>query len=532
MRSKNGLGIFILLIAGWILTRDLSLWKDLEFGDETTYLASGVTFSLPFLGGAQWGPIYAAWYALLHLFVPDRLNLYYFNWALLSVLAGISLFVYLRSLQASFWVSLIGAVLFAFSAQNLPLNPKISIFPFLLIAFCLSVIHFQKWPNWQRMLLVAFVGLLCAYCRPEFYLSFLVGSCMSVWFWWRNYLETKTKPLLLVGLFVACCTALHLLFGNPLFSGDGSRSAAAFQQHFVINYCAWNQQPEPNTINAQLDLYHQVFGAEVESMTDALKVKPALVFRHVFTNVENTLITDLKNVVDIFYQTPLYGWYSRWRIAAFSLVLLAFLPAIDLKKTRQKFRQASFDGVGFLALFVLIFPTLVATILVYPRTHYLVFHTLLLFWIVAFVSRNIVLKSNQLARFYPNIIGVGLLVFLVVRGFNSPEKQPTPCADNVKFINGLKYKAEIVSLEREWYRVFLNHSSTWVHVEEYTQGDFGQFVREKKVNFILMTLDMQQYFAKDETFKVFLLQHEKEGFSKLTTNANREYLLVRKNLLF
>lgn len=64
----NILGILILVVAGWILVHDLTAWKDLLFGDETTYLASGVTFSIPFVGGAQWGPLYAAWYAFWHLF--------------------------------------------------------------------------------------------------------------------------------------------------------------------------------------------------------------------------------------------------------------------------------------------------------------------------------------------------------------------------------------------------------------------------------------------------------------------------------
>ena len=515
-----------------MLTRDLWLWKDLEFGDETTYLASGVTFSLPFLGGAQWGPIYAAWYAFLHLFVPDRLDLYYFNWAFLSVSAGICVFFYLRSLQTPFWVGLSIAVFFAFSAQNLPLNPKISIFPFCLIAVGLSVIHFQDWRNWQRMLLIALIGLLCAYCRPEFYISFLLGSVLAAWFLWREGKSIQKKTLVLIGLFVAFCISLHLLFGNPLFSGDGSRSAAAFQQHFVINYCVWNALPEPNTINAQLDLYHQVFGNETESMTDALKVKPALVFKHIFTNVQNTLVGDSKNAVGIFYRTPLYGQHSAWRILIFNLFLLAFLGLIDFENTRQKFRQASFDGVSLLALLVLLFPTLVATIMVYPRTHYLVFHTLLLFWVIAFVARNIILKSNQLARFFPNVIGVGLLMLLTIRFLNIPQKQPTPSADNVRFINNLRYKAEVVSLEREWYRVFLKHSSTWVHVEEYTKGDFGQFVEAKQVNFILMTRDMQQYFSKDQTFQNFLLHLQEQGFNKLTTNPNGDYLLVKKNLLF
>ena len=78
-------GVLFLLVAGLILVHNLTAWKDVEFGDETTYLGSGLSFSIPFKGGAQWGPLYAAWYAFWHLFIPNSLDLYYFNWALLSV---------------------------------------------------------------------------------------------------------------------------------------------------------------------------------------------------------------------------------------------------------------------------------------------------------------------------------------------------------------------------------------------------------------------------------------------------------------
>lgn len=51
----NWIGIVILLLAGLVLVHNLTAWKDIEFGDETTYLGSGLTFSIPFKGGAQWG---------------------------------------------------------------------------------------------------------------------------------------------------------------------------------------------------------------------------------------------------------------------------------------------------------------------------------------------------------------------------------------------------------------------------------------------------------------------------------------------
>ena len=85
-------------------------------------------------------------------------------------------------------------------------------------------------------------------------------------------------------------------------------------------------------------------------------------------------------------------------------------------------------------------------------------------------------------------------------------------------------------LERDWYRVFLKQDSDWIHVEEYRDGDFVKFVQQKNINFILMTQDMQAYFAKDAGFAEFLKQYKSEGFVKLTTNSSGDYLLIKQTL--
>ncbi|MFN8346221.1 MAG: hypothetical protein U0X91_14560 [Spirosomataceae bacterium] len=526
----NWIGVLILAIAGFVLVHQLPEWKDVEFGDETTYLGSGLSFSIPFKGGAQWGPLYAAWYAFWHLFVPNALDLYYFNWALLSVLAGITVFLFFRALHTPFWVSVWLAVLFLFSAQNLPLNPKISIAPFCLILAVLAYFHFQKRSHFLRFLSVSFVGLLCAYFRPEFYISFLLGLGFMLWWAWKEKIVRHRRFIMAAGIFAGLVLLLHILLENPLFSGDGSRSAVAFQQHFVVNYCAWNHRPEPPTIEEQLRLFHQVLGNDVQTLTDALKTQPAWVAKHIFTNLTHTLTANLKNTVDTFYQTLFRGWYWPGRSALAALVALLFLGMIDYRATWRNFRQKPVGGWGLVALLTLIFPTLVATVLIYPRTHYLVFHLILIFWLIAFVAERIAFRkpvSLSTISFTP-FSAVLLLIFLGIRFLEYRQPAPTPTADNVRFVSRIQPKVRLRVLERDWYRVFLRQESDWIHVEEYTDGDFVQFVRQKNINFILMTQDMQRYFAKDAGFAVFLKRYQAEGFSKLTTNSAGDYLLIKQ----
>jgi len=526
------LGVFILLVAGLILVHNLAAWKDVEFGDETTYLGSGLSFSIPFKGGAQWGPLYAAWYAFWHLFIPNSLDLYYFNWALLSVLAGIAVFLFLRSLQLSFWISVCLSVLFLFSTQNLPLNPKISIAPFCLMLGTLAITQFKKYPNYLRFLLVALTGLFCAYFRPEFYVSFLLGIAFMGWWVWKEKAIQQRSAVISMGVFAFIVVLVHLLFENPLFSGDSSRSAVAFQQHFIVNYSAWKHQPEPSTIEAQLYLFHQILGTDVQTITDALKAQPAWTLKHIFTNLTHTLTANLQNTVDTFYQTLFRGWYSPWRSLLAAIVALVFLGLIDYRTTWRNLRQKSVDGWGLVALLILIFPTLIATVLIYPRTHYLVFHLILIFWLIAFVANRIFFKKLSFFSTLPTtpVIGLALIVFLVLQFPNYHRQSPTPVADNVRFITQIQPKERLRVLERHWYRVFLKQDSDWIHVEEYTDGDFVKFVQQKNINFILMTQDMQSYFAKDAGFASFLKQYKSEGFAKLNTNSAGDYLLIKQTL--
>ncbi|MFN4144204.1 MAG: hypothetical protein ACK4GN_00145 [Runella sp.] len=531
LKRLNWLGVLAMIVAGVLLVWGLPEWKDVEFGDETTYLGSGLTFSIPFVGGAQWGPLYAAWYGFWHLFVPDRLDLYYFNWALLSILAGVLVFVYLRALGNVFWLSLVISVLFLFSNLNLPLNPKISIAPFCLILGGLIVYQqYTSWLYYQRFLMVALVGVLCAYFRPEFYLSFILAILLAAcWLWKERGLILKSKPTFSL-VIVLSIIGLQILFDIPLFSSE-DRSGIAFIQHFVINYCHWQKIPQPNTIEAQVQLFNQVMGDDVHGFSTALMKQPSLTFKHILTNFINTFKNDAANVKEVFYNTLLIHWQSKWRFLGAFAVFFVLIKSLDYRKVNTIFKFQNHDFKGLLALLVLIFPTLISTFLIYPRTHYLVFHFILILWGISFFVRKITFRP--ILRFtYTQYAFFWLIIITIFSFISLPSKpRPTPAADNIRFITSLKPQKELYILEREWYRVFLPYQTFWIHVEDYKGNDFGSFVRQNNINFILMTQDMQQYFANDAGFQDFLTKLEAEGFSKQPTNRYGDYLLIKKDVI-
>lgn len=534
----NFWGVLLLSIIGFLLVYNLPYYLDLRFGDETTYLGSGLSFSIPFKGGAQWGPIYAAWYAFWHLFVPKALDLYYFNWALLSVLAGIATFLFFRSLQVSFWVCIWLATLFLLSGENIPLDPKISIFPFTLLLISLFVIqHYRStFSDFNKFVIISSTALVCSYTRPEFYISFLIGTIISIFFYIKekNHQKSSARPVLVV--FVVLIISLHGLFNNPMLSGEGDRSAVAFQQHFVTNYCIWNNIPEPPTIQNQLALFHKVLGDNVETFTDALLKQPSYASKHLLFNLTNTLKANLANLTDVFYKTLWSGWVSPFRSVLYFLILLPFIIFLDYKKTFRRLQEYTRNDIlEVTALVVLILPSLVAALLVFPRVHYLVFHLLLSFRIIGYVLSKLAFKwpsrvANSQLPVLSFVATVALVTFVGINVLLTSKPQSTPTADSIRFISQLKPKLHLNTLERHWYRVFLPYPTTWVQVEDYTDKTFIDFVNRKNINFILMTADMQTFFANDAGYLDFFNNLETYGFEKKNTNSEGAYLLSKKGL--
>ncbi|MFD1143831.1 hypothetical protein ACFQ4C_22065 [Larkinella insperata] len=536
-------GILLMIGSGLALTHNLPLRYDVTFGDEMTYLASGLTYTFPpdpYL--AQWGSFYAAWLKLLQVVANDPLDLFYLNWRLLVILTGVLLFLFLYLRKSGFIVSLFCALCFQFSALNVQLDPRISAFTLCLILTGLCIIQARDWSARNVLLVTALTALVCAYVRPEFYVTMLIalGLAVGTFFVPRfrsgDFSLRALSGVLGVGALVI---VLFLLFGYPLAdrSQGSNRSFDAFVQHFSINYNTWHNRPTDIPIIDQFKLITEVFGPDVKSMGEAFRVHPDLVIRHFWTNIVNTIKAEFRVLGSLFFETPLMHLnspYRKWILAA--LLVGTVFGLIDLRGT---FRQLAQKRPRFtskeLAFLILLLPSLGSVVLVFPRSHYLYFHAVGLITIVAFLLSRIKLRRE------PSPVWVGgltslMLVWVIYQTTQMQrETQPTPTADNIRFIRSLSINGTVSSLEREWYRVFLYNREQpprWIRVEDYQPNtDFGRFLKEQNVNFILMTGDMQRYFASDRGFKAFLSEGVTDGFLQLKAPEPGSYLLIRPELL-
>ncbi|KAA9353627.1 hypothetical protein [Larkinella humicola] len=536
-------GIFLMIGFGLALTHNLPLRYDVTFGDEMTYLASSLTYTFPpapYL--AQWGSFYAAWLKALQAFTNDTLVLFYLNWRLLILMTGSLLFLYLYLRKSGFIVSLFCALCFQFSALNVQLDPRISAFTLCLILGGLCVVQAWEWSTRNVLLITALTALVCSYVRPEFYISMMTAVVVAIETYFpRKYRNRELTLNSFSGLlsFAVLVIAMRLLFGNPLAQGEEgtNRSFDAFVQHFSINYNTWNNRPIDIPIPDQFKLVANVFGRDVKSMSAAFFVHPDLVLRHFWTNIANTAKAEFRILSDLFFKTPLMNLsspYRKWWLLG--LLVVVVFGLLDLSGTFRRLVTKSIRlNSKELALFILLFPSMASVVLVFPRSHYLYFHAFGLIIIVAFLLGYVKLRIAQSSAWLASLASLMMIWVIYQTAQQQKELRPTPVADNIRFIQALSINGPVSSLERDWYRVFLysqEQKPRWVPVEFYQPNtDFGRFLTEQNVNFILMTKDMQTYFAGDRGFAAFMSGGDASQFVRLEAPEPGSYLLVRPELL-
>ena len=94
--ASDAFVILVLLAVGWKYTRGLESVLDIGLYDESNYLHSGhslLDIGFPSPGAA---PLYAVWYFLLSKLQSDRVELYYLNYRVLTILVPIALYLLFR----------------------------------------------------------------------------------------------------------------------------------------------------------------------------------------------------------------------------------------------------------------------------------------------------------------------------------------------------------------------------------------------------------------------------------------------------
>jgi hypothetical protein len=514
-------------VIGWHFCHRIESWIDIGLDDESVYLWSGAALSESGLPNANRAPLYSLWYYLLSLLQPNRIALYYLNYKVLTIVPWASLYILLRVGHVSAPLSMATAGLLLMSAGNLPVWPKVSHFALFVVLLTLVTARSPK----SRMVALAVAavgGLLVAYIRPEFVLSFLalivllvfvgVGSVRSR--------EPDRAGWIAVGCMICICAAMLLLIGIP-GAGKDPRSLYAFAQHFSLNWITWNQS-DLSPWTDWKPIVRESFGV-IRNPMDALAANPKLFLKHALANVSqipSTLFRVCTRPAGHFYQV-----IPSWNLDASRALLL--LVGLFLAARNRPFMSLRhrFRNIGRVFLFSAVFAgvALGAMAVVYPRHHYaMMFGVLLVLQTIMVMFGS---EANSSRRYPMYIILLIAASFIVVS-----VKPPSRGKENVRvihFIQSLGIQDRINLLDADGgYHIYL--SGDFHRVPPYLKStDFDAFLDEYQVNMIVLSskLRADSRFRGDSSWRKFLRTHRQKGFINLAIPGTKRALLLSHELL-
>jgi hypothetical protein len=333
--------------------------------------------------------------------------------------------------------------------------------------------------------------------------------------------------------FVAVLTTLLLIFGSPIGSGDNYRTRWAFQQHFSLNWVEWTQDKTLNPWTECDKISKKNFG-EIDSIQQAALNNPSIFMKHIVTNILNypsTLAYSLAHT-SINKTGPRY---SLIEISFFILLLVIYAFSLILHQQRARMDTKSKRAVALLCVFFI--PSVISTILIYPRPHYVTLHI-----VVAILLLSLVFLRIQSAPWKSKLSTALLSGVLVLVITPSPymdttekviKKSPHKVQKAVKCIQDLGIKKEVNLLGAHGgLHVYIGSNYSRVRRDE-KKAPFFQFLTKNKINmiFLIKSLVSDSRFSSDPEWKMFITDPKKYGFNVI--NAKEiigGYLLVHTSL--
>ncbi|HUH74572.1 MAG TPA: hypothetical protein VLZ75_09200 [Chitinophagales bacterium] len=529
-------GAIIISIVGWYFTRDLFQSLDVLFWDEANYMQSGLKITEKF--NHSWGPAYAIWYKLVSFFESDSIKLYYLNFRLMTILPAVALFVFLAVSNIRIWVSFSLGLFFVFANVNLPIWPKVS--HYCIFVFLTGMILAKYIPS--KLIKIAFISLFAlniSYARPEFFLTYL--SILGLWIialFFKEFRNLKSIGISLGLIFFGI--GIQFVMGNPLFNFQGDRSALAFAQHFMFNYFEWNNIDQDFWIT-WMSYYQDIFG-DVTSIKAAYQINSHFFHLHFLTNFQNYFI----QAFDLYSDAMLPEKIIQIpQVVRFIILSLGGIIMIVLA-TSSKYINVVSNGfkkntLSIILLLLMIAPTFVSCFVIYPRTHYMVFHYFPLIFIIGilFFSKPIDSKPfDQYTLIFSGVI-LGLVLLLLPSTkeydhFDLWRKENSQA--NLKTIEKIKsynFTGPIRLLENEGgMNIFLGKNYSWVRgfMKDTT---WTAYLEKEQVDIIYVTPSLIKYptLRQDSTWSDFEAHPEKYGYEKIQTGNFTPYLLIHQHLL-
>ncbi len=400
-------GIFLIIICGINATYGLEQHMDVMFWDESLYLSRGMSMFkyIP----RDWGPSYSLWYKMLSFLFSDRVELYYFNFKLTTVLVSVSFFLLLMACGVQRILAFVFSIFFLSSFINMPLWPRVSHYCVIVLISGILFAKYQK-SIVAKFVFYSFALLVCGFARPELFLPFFVCFILTYLFFFSGLKErTRFETILVVGLTGFFLT-IYVFFKTPLNNGDSSRGIGVFLQHFAMNYAQWNQSNTVFWLDYQ-DILKENF-KDAYTIKEMIKANPELIKHHIVSNIYNYSIQTGKIIFSFF--APVFTKKIHWLCLMVSVILFGVYFSFTQTIRDKRKKVLSLIKDNFFTIFVVFlfaFPTFIVCIYAYPREHYLMLQVPFFLLVIGLVISSISVEIYKSAQ---KIVVIAVVWFFVM----------------------------------------------------------------------------------------------------------------------
>jgi hypothetical protein len=282
--------------------------------------------------------------------------------------------------------------------------------------------------------------------RPELYLAFVVlfvttlicATVVRI----RKSVQGVFTWLMLLGLILVI-VGLQVKLGNPLFSMEGARAIAAFAQHYAYNYALWNDlRPDRWQLHGE-QIFVADFGRNFDFFS-AYKANPEAFIRHVTSNTFRYLSNLWKFYTDLFIPESIF---TLKEISRTVVLLLLLMPILLLRKFSLSVWWSNMKErwLEWLLLMVVIGPTFLSVILIFPREHYMVMQTLLLLTLLLTFSYGFTGWPSPVENRKRLGLVSGIMMGLLIL---TPSANNRPAFDNFREPKGTFNKEAVLTLQQ------------------------------------------------------------------------------------
>jgi hypothetical protein len=532
----TGVGILLIIICGIRVTLHLNHYMDILFWDESLYMTRG-TQMFHFIP-RDWGPTYSLWYKFLSLFVSDKVELYYFNFKLTTILLSISLFLLMLSCGVQRVLAFILSIFSLSTFINLPVWPHISHFCIIVLIGGIIVAKHQK-TLVSKFAIMSYVLIVCAYARPELFLPFFIVLLLTYLFFLVNIKQTNKKEIILIISLTVITIIVFKFLKTPFNNGDSKRSIGVFLQHFGLNYSQWYPSKSPFWLDF-FDVINKEFPDASLTLKGLYAKNPTLIKRHFLSNISFYFIQIGKIVISFF--APIFTKKMHWLCLMVSTMLL--IVYFSFTKTSKNKRHRFFIILknNLFTVFVLClftFPSVLVCVYAYPRDHYLILQVPILMLFIALAISSITVEIEKPIQ---KIVVVSTVWFFVMPSAEDfsyfrlyKEENTTPNIETVKYIkkNMLTTKDTVCIFDVEGGLInflppnYTNHFHKWKK-DEMKLSSF--ILSDKDIDMIYYTPTMTNLNCtqNDTTLLNLLANPNKFGFYKQKTGNFKQFLLIKE----